>query len=177
MRPRHHASSVPARSSEPVYRFCSHSPVCQQFCVDHATWSQLPQHAQDAGALPEPLTAAALCGCLLDIWRLHAGSSRMTLPLLKTADTLFARGAFTASTLQEQHFCGLLDAVKQEGRKSGDLARLVVVASLLCHIVRCGGIYARDAAQVRLGVYVGVNRHAAPQSACGIRTACASGMA
>jgi hypothetical protein len=73
----------------------------------------------------------------------------MATPLLKTVDALFARGAFTADSLAPQHMEGLLEAVKQEGRKVGDLARLTAVASVLCHLVRCGGHHAPAAAQVR----------------------------
>lgn len=74
----------------------------------------------------------------------------MATALLKTTDALFARGAFSAAALADRHFEGLLHAVRAEGRRCADVARLMVVAPVLCHLARCSAAVAREALQVRL---------------------------
>ena len=99
-----------------------------------------------------PAARGRLMRCLLGIFQRHQKDPRITLPLLKLLDTLFARRGAGAGDGLADAAEGLLLCVKEEVKGCRDIPRLQFAAAVLCHITVFRGPTREAALRAVLGL-------------------------
>eukprot|EP00891_Asterochloris_glomerata_P000594 jgi/Astpho2/594/Aster-x0445 len=99
---------------------------------------------------PSSGLADSLLAALHTVWQQHAHSPRLAIALLRTADMLLAEtdiGHRDQACLER-----LLGCVQGETRQCKDVARLCMVATVLCHYLDLNGPLCKSALQSLLGL-------------------------